>query len=151
MCYTDGSGLEDKAAGAYIRKCHLGFHEDKAESEYLGTSLRAPTHYGGELSGIAQALEGTREVNTPAILMDSKSAISAIKKLGKGLAPPRSAIEARVHWRNFARGHLRGLGQGSQLERDQGQRRSRQTLQRSQSILGYEAERVVTPASLRAW
>ena len=35
--YTDGTGLEDKAGRAYTRECHLGFHEDKAESEYLGT------------------------------------------------------------------------------------------------------------------
>ena len=47
-CYTDVTGLEDKAAGAYTRKCHLGFHEDKAESEYLGTRV---THYDGELNG----------------------------------------------------------------------------------------------------
>ena len=35
-------------------------NEDKTESEYLGTRA---THYNGELSGIAQALEGAREVN----------------------------------------------------------------------------------------
>ena len=36
VCYTDGSGLDDKASRAYTRKCHLGLHEDSAGSEYLG-------------------------------------------------------------------------------------------------------------------
>ena len=53
-CYTDGSGLEIKAEGAYTQKCHLGFHEDKPDSEYLVTRA---THYDGELSCIAQGLE----------------------------------------------------------------------------------------------
>ena len=28
-CYTDGSGLEDKASGAYTRSSHMGFHKKK--------------------------------------------------------------------------------------------------------------------------
>ena len=48
VCYTDGSGLDDKASGAYTRRCHLGIHEDRAGSEYLGIKA---THYDGELSG----------------------------------------------------------------------------------------------------
>ena len=47
--------MENKAAGAYTRKCYLGFYGDKGESEYLGT--RAAYH-NAELSGMAQALEG---------------------------------------------------------------------------------------------
>ena len=54
------------------------------------------THYGGELSGIAQVLEEVREVSMLAILTDSKPAISALRKLDKGLAPPRSEVEARI-------------------------------------------------------
>ena len=50
VCYSDGSGLNDKAAGAYIRKCFLGFHEEKTGSKYLGTRA---THNDGELIGIA--------------------------------------------------------------------------------------------------
>ena len=90
-CYTDGSGLDDKAAGAYTRKCHLGFHEDKSDSKDLGTRA---THYDGKLSGIAQGLEGLREVGMLVILTDSKPAISTLKKLDTGVAP-RSEIEAR--------------------------------------------------------
>ena len=44
---------------------------------------------------IAQALEGARGVSMLAILMDSKPAISGLRKLDKGLTPPRSEIEAR--------------------------------------------------------
>lgn len=42
-------------------------YEEKAELEFLGTRA---THYrdDGELNGIAQALEGAREVNMLAIL-----------------------------------------------------------------------------------
>ena len=64
-----------------------------------------PSHYDGELNGIAKALEGAREVRMLAILTDSKPAISAIKKLDKGFAPPRPKIEAhstgRVPGNNF--------------------------------------------------
>ena len=80
--YTDGSGLEDKASGAFTRNSYTGFHEEKTGSRYLGTRA---THYDGELSGIAQALEESREVNLLAILTDSKPAISTTKKLDKGL------------------------------------------------------------------
>ena len=43
---------------------HLGFHEDRTKSEYLGTRA---TNNDGKLSGIAQALEGAREVSMLAI------------------------------------------------------------------------------------
>ena len=91
-CYTDGSGLENKAAGAYTRSSHTGLHKERSGSEYLGTRA---THHDGELTGIAQALEESRDVNLLAILTDSKPAISTIKKLDSGTAPPRSEIEAR--------------------------------------------------------
>src|SRR5258706_8643312 len=83
ICYSDGSGLDDKAAGAYTRKSYLGLHGEKTGSEYLGTRA---TLYDGELSGIAQALEPSREVQMLAILTDSKPAISTIKKLDTGAA-----------------------------------------------------------------
>ena len=90
MCYTDGSGLNDKASGAYTRKCHVGFHEDKTGSEYLGIKA---THYDGELSGIAQALKEVREVNMLTILTDSKPAISALRKLDRGT--PHHGLRSR--------------------------------------------------------
>ena len=68
-------------------------HEDKTGSEYLGIKA---IHYDGELSGIAQALEEAREVNMLTILTDSEPAISNLRKLDQGTAPPRSEIEARV-------------------------------------------------------
>ena len=46
--------------------------------------------------GIAQALEGSRKVNMLTILTDSKLAVSTLRKLDKGLTPPRSKVEARV-------------------------------------------------------
>ena len=84
VCYSDGSGLDYKAARAYTRKCFLGL---------LGTRA---THYDGELIGIAQALEEAREIQILAILTDSKPAISTINKLDIGEAQPRSKIEARI-------------------------------------------------------
>ena len=86
-----------------------------------------------------------------AILTDSKPAISAIRKLDKGLAQPRSGIEARiledlckkidkdtcVAWVKNHKG-IKGKEEADRL--------CRQT-----SILGHEAEGVVTPAGLRAW
>ena len=87
------SVLDDKASGAYIQKSYLGFHEKKTGSEYLGIKAN---HYDGELSGIAQALEETREVQMLAILTDSKPAISTLRKLDNGAAPPRPEIEARI-------------------------------------------------------
>ena len=50
--YTDGSRLDDKAAGSYTRNCHGGFHDAKAGSEYLGIKA---THHDGELSRISDS------------------------------------------------------------------------------------------------
>ena len=148
-CYSDGSGLEDKAAGAYTRKSYLGFHEEKTGSKYLGTRA---THYDGELSGIAQALEDSREVQMLAILTDSKPAISTIKKLDTGTAPPRSEIEARILKElcrrtgdqdtcvTWVKGH-KGIEGNEKAD----------SLCRIASILGHESEGIVTPAGLRAW
>ena len=149
-CYTDGSGLENKASGAFTRKSHTGFHEGKTGSTYLGTRA---THYDGELSGIAQALEESREVSMLAILTDSKPAISTIRKLDTGTAPPRSEIEARI---------LRELCRRTEQQDDTGVawvkghkgiegNEEADKLCREASILGHESEGVVTPAGLRAW
>ena len=106
ICYTDGSGLDDKASGAYTLKS--GLHEEKVGSEYLGTRA---THYDGELSGIAQALEGAREASMLTILTDSKQAVSTLRKLDQRRAPPRSEIEARIGlraWSKKVRAEARG-------------------------------------------
>ena len=61
-----------------------------------------------ELSGKAQALEETREVNMATILTHGKPAISALRKLDQGIAPPRSEIQVPIleelcgHWGNSA-------------------------------------------------
>ena len=101
-CYTDGSGLGNKTAGAYTCSTHTGLHSDSAGSKYLGTKA---TQFDGKLNGIAQALEESREVNLLAILTDSKPAISIIRKLDSGTAPPRSEIEARILSKLCGRSH----------------------------------------------
>ena len=122
---------------------------DSTGSEYLGTRA---THYDGELSGIAQALEDSREIQMLAILTDSKPAISTIKKLDTGVAPPRSEIEARITKElcrrsgnqdtcvAWVKGH-KGIEGNEEADK----------LCREASILGHESEGIVTPAGLRAW
>ena len=148
-CYSDGSGLDDKASGAYMRNCHLGLHDAGSGSEFLGIKA---THHDGELSGIAQALKGAREVGMLAILTDSKSTISVLGKLDQRLASPCSEVEARILEELSRRGRdsdtrvvwVKGhKGIKGNEEADK--------LCREASILGHESERVVTPAGLRAW
>ena len=134
----------------FIRNTHTGLHENTTGSRYLGTRA---THYDGELSGIAQALGESREVNMLVILTDSKPAISTIKKLDSGTAPPRSEIEAQI---------LNELCRRSQNQLDTGLtwvkghkgiegNEKADKLCRETSILGHVSEGVVTPAGLRAW
>ena len=142
-CYPDGSGLDGKAARAYTRKCHLGFHEDKSDSECLGTSATDD----GELSSIAQALEGAREAEMLALLTDSKPVISALRKMDTGVAPKirdrglelcnRTHKDTCVAW---VKGH-KGIKSNEEADK----------LCREASIVGHESEGVVTPAGLRAW
>ena len=150
-CYTNGSGLDDKASGAFTRNSHTRFHENTTGSRYLGTRA---THYDGELSGIAQALEVSREVSMLAVLTDSKPAISKIKKLDSGAAPPRSKIEARIlnelcrrSQDHLYTGSLAWVKGHKGIERNE----KADKLCREALILGHESEGVVTPAGLRAW
>ena len=94
--------VEDRAAGVYTQRCHLGFHNSILDLGYLGIKA---THYDGELSGIAQALVGARQVSMLAMPMDSKPAISTQRKLDKELAPPRSETEARDTCVAWVKGH----------------------------------------------
>ena len=150
ICYSDGLGLDDKAAGAYTWKCFLGFHEEKTGSNYLGTRA---THYDRELIGIARALEEAREIQMLEILTDSKPAILTINKLDTGEAQPRSEIEARIL------GELCRRSSGNQetcvawVKGHKGIKGNEEAdkLCRETSILGHESEGVVTPAGLRAW
>ena len=87
-----------------------------------------------------------------AILTDSKPAISTIKKLDTGEAPPRSEIEARILEElcnrsggqdtciAWVKGH-KGIKGNEEADK----------LCRETSILGHESEGVVTPAGIRAW
>ena len=150
VCYTDGSGLENKAAGAYTCSSHTGLHKDRTGSKYLGTRA---THFDGELNGIAQALEELKDINLLAILTDSKPAISTIKKLDSGIAPPRSEIEARILSELYRRTHDRldtGLAWVKGHKGIEGNENA-DKLCREASILGHESEGVVTPAGLKAW
>ena len=87
------------------------------------------------------------------ILTDSKPAISTIRKLDSGAAPPRSEIEARI---------LNELCRRTQAQQDTGLawvkghkgiegNEKVDKLSKAASILGNESEGVVTPAGLRAW
>ena len=149
-CYTDGSGLENKASGAFTRSNHTGLHKERSGSKYLGTRA---THFDGELNGIAQALEESREVNLLTILTDSKPAISTIRKLDSGTVPPRSEIEARILDELCRRSHNRldtGLAWVKGHKGIEGNEKA-DKLCKEASILGHESEGVVTPAGLRAW
>ena len=117
---------------------------------YLGTK---PTHFDGELEGIALALEKHSDTLTVAILTDSKPAIRILEKLDSGSEAPRSAIEARIQhaletrennkqdtYIAWVKGHkdIKGNEKADKLSKET-------------SILGHESEGVVTPAGLQAW
>ena len=88
--FTDGSGLDDKAAGGL---CSNPNRQDKdwqpeiMGSEFLGTKA---THIDGELEGIALALEKHTDkgTNMVALLSDCKPAIRTVEKLDRGEEAP---------------------------------------------------------------
>ena len=96
--FTDGYGLDYKAAGGFCSKPNRQDKDSQPElmgSEYLGTKS---THIDGELEGIALALEGhtKKGTNTVALLSDCKPAIRTVEKLDREEEAPRSHIEARI-------------------------------------------------------
>ena len=94
--FTDGSGLDNKAAGGFCSNPTRPAHQPNLSGErYLG--IRA-THIEGELEVIALALEAHNEKNTAmlAILSDCRPAIRVTEKLDSGTEGPRSSIEARI-------------------------------------------------------
>ena len=94
--FTDGSGLDNKAAGGFCSNLTRPAHQPNLSGErYLGTRA---THIDGELEGIALALEAHNKKNTAmlAILSDCRPAIRVTEKLDSGTEGPRSSIEARI-------------------------------------------------------
>ena len=99
MAFTNGSGLNYKAAGGFCSNPNRTDKEHQLETsrnKYLRTKS---THFNGELEGIALALEQHTHTGTNllAILTDFKPAIRVLEKLDSGTEAPRSAIEARIH------------------------------------------------------
>ena len=153
--FTDGSGLNHKAAGGFCSNPNRTDKERQPEtsgSKYLGTKS---THFDGELEGIALALEQHTHTGTNllAILTDSKPAIRVLEKLDSGTEAPRSAIEARIHQ---VLGTLENNRQDTYIAWVKGHKdikgnEKADKLSKETSILGHESEGVVTPAGLRAW
>ena len=61
--------------------------------QYLGIKA---THFDGQLTGIALALEGHKEADMVALLSDCKPAIRVVEKIDSGRLAPRTSIEARI-------------------------------------------------------
>ena len=152
---TDGSGLDDKAAGGVCSNSNRQDKDRQSEvmgSKYLGTKS---THIDGELEGIALVLEKHTEngTNMVALLSNCKRAIRTVEKLNRGEEAPRSHIEARIinaletrennlqeTYMAWVKGHkdIQGNMKADKLSKET-------------STLGHESEGVVTPAGLRAW
>ena len=154
VAFTDGSGLDNKAAGVFCsnptRTDKERNPQDLSNSSYLGTRA---THIDGELEGIALALEAHNETGMLAILSDCRPAIRTVEKLDSGMTGPRSHIEARIQSAletreseklethiSWVKGH-KDI-KGNELA---------DKLSKHSSILGHESEGTVTPAGLKAW
>ena len=97
--FTDGSGLDNKAAGGFCsnpnkppRSLDLAT-PDLTGKKYLGTRA---THTDGELEGIALALEAHIQTGMLAILSDCRPAIRTTENIDSGTQGPRLHIEARI-------------------------------------------------------
>src|SRR5258706_6870555 len=154
--FPDGSGLDNKAAGAFCpnptRPDKERNPEDLSGDKYLGTRA---THIDGELEGIALALETHNEKRTGmlAILSDCRPAIRTVEKLDAGLEGPRSHIEARIQKALESREtqHLETHISWVKGHKDIKGNEAADKLSKKSSILGHESEGVVTPAGLKAW
>ena len=87
------------------------------------------------------------------ILTDSKPAISALRKLDKGITPPRSEIESRILKELCGRADNDTITCVAWVKGHKGVKGNEEADKpcREASILGHESEGVVTPTDLRAW
>ena len=88
MAFTDGPGLEDKAAGGFCanpNRLDKDRQPDLSGDQYLGIKATHFGGFGGELAGIALALEGHNEMDTGmlALLSDCKPAIR-VERMERG-------------------------------------------------------------------
>ena len=94
--FTDGSGIDNKAAGAFCsnpNKLQSPPTPDLTGKGYLGTRA---TYIDGELEEIALALEAHEQTGMLAILSDYRPTIRTTENLDSGTLGPRSHIEARI-------------------------------------------------------
>ena len=153
--FTDGSGLNDKAAGGFCSNPSRLDKERQPDLEGSGYLGPKSTHFDGELEGIALALEKHTDADTHllAILTDSKPAIRTLKKLDSGAEAPGSGTEARIQKtletreNNKQETYLAWV----KCHKDIKGNEKADKLSKATSILGHESEGVVTPAGLRAW
>ena len=85
--FTDGSGLENKAAGGFCANPNSLEKEqpDLSGDQYLGTKA---THFDGEPERIALALEGHNNMKMVAFLSGCKPAIRVVEKLDSETEAP---------------------------------------------------------------
>ena len=153
--FTDGSGLDNKAAGGFCSNPNKPPRAtdptpDLWGKSYLGTRA---THIDGELEGIAIALEAHEQTGMLAILSDCKPAIRTTENLDSGAQGPRSHIEARIQEALETRGNqqLETMISWIKGHKDIRGNEKADILSKQTSILGHESEGTVTPAGLKAW
>ena len=116
--------------------------------EYLG---KKATHYDRDLAGIAQVMEEAREVNMLAILTDRKPGISTLRKLDRGLTPPRSKIETREMEELCRRIDKDTCVAWVKAHKEIRENEEADMPCKEASILRHESEGMVTPNGLKAW